>query len=90
MFRGVLPSAIGWYSAGGALGELLEEILKRGAGRGAGFGVGRGGIVWVVADMEVEVSVVEIETGVSLTAAQEEGAPFWEECRFLSRETFPM
>lgn len=44
----------------------------------------------VVADMEVEVSVVEIEAGVSPAAAVEGEAPFWEECSFLSRETFPM
>lgn len=90
MFIVVLPSATGWYSAGGALGELLEIILTRGAGRGTGFGVGRGGSVGVVADMEVEVSVVETEAGVSPAAAQEGEAPFWEECSFLSRETFPM
>lgn len=70
------------------MGELEEKFLMRGAGRGTGFGVGRGGSV--VADMEVEVSVVEIEAGVSPAAAQEGEAPFWEECSFLSRETFPM
>lgn len=40
--------------------------------------------------LEVEVSGVEKEAAVSPAAAEEGGAAFWEECSFLSRETFPM
>lgn len=40
-------------------------------GRGAGFGAERGGTVGVVAEVEVDESGVEVETGTSSAAAEE-------------------